>query len=395
MQRLEELRGGYLLHARPPDVKCGEFCRAIEGNHGFLSDTCAEGPPWLPLVLSIWEAAQERHATLTHDRIYGIYALMKAFDLKLSPPHYEKSLDEIYGELTVSLLTACRSLAPLYSFWNPDRVHANPCWMSFWKASEKPYLLNHGGGYDLDKGHKALFRDTFVLKAVGGFLEVEGVLKPHLQDWSTQFPAKPQEDQTGSEVERYAALASTMLDWFKSSIQTALPEHDCPDGTPAWKAFCNALIRLEKQCRTVCTNCRCKFHLAIEASTEEESTIAIRAVPMRRLQRNKTHSLQDNRSVYVVPGMNDGELRDVLVKIAKSYPNGRPFRTIDGWVGIAINGFDDEDVLALLHGLRLAAILRPYGQQYRIRGFASIEGVPDSAWPLEATSPGVQRILLC
>ena len=82
-----------------------------------------------------------------------------------------------------------------------------------------------------------------------------------------------------------------------------------------------------------------------------------------------------------------------VTETARNCSDGTSFRTSKGWIGVAMCPFQPSDLLALIHGSSVPVILRPVGEHYQLVGFASFQGIPDSAWPINGEEEGMQSVV--
>jgi len=72
---------------------------------------------------------RSNRVSLPHDMIYGLYDVLTSAGIELSKPDYSRSLVDLFGELTISLIRGLRSYSVLNYLPSANRLKELPSWV--------------------------------------------------------------------------------------------------------------------------------------------------------------------------------------------------------------------------------------------------------------------------
>lgn len=310
--------------------------------------------------------------------------------MDLPRPDYSKTLAQILGDFTISLMQTSRSLAPLYCFQKCLGVSGYPSWVLEWKDCELDIVRSWG----VENKEPRVFRDDYCVSSWEGRLRLEGRLCGSIRQFGSPVPA----------VQGYYSSRSKRLDpkvelleWFRGALSTTQGYDDCPNGLPAWEALSKAWFRnnqLDSRSTTLLmATILILLQSGLVTSHLKRHTDLVRLAPSPAPEMLKMLD-RDELLGRIVHDATIARFADNLTAAAEYYVDGKLFQTSRGWIGVSTAGFEDKDILALLHGSSVPAILRPVDEYFRLVGFASVEGMPDDVWPVRGDEEGVQSITL-
>lgn len=335
----------------------------------------------------LWGVTQRRSCSEPLDRLYGLYGLLRNLGFSLPKPDYNKTVPQVAQELTSSILEGNRSLSILYYFAN-QRFTSGPSWALDWKS----FSTVTGSWGIVEKNH-SMFRQNFKLAIGQDSLGLEGILYGTVHPFGNPIPKWPKKPSIGDQHRAYVSV----LNWLREMLNLTKSFPDCLNSQPTWEAFFIAYVKgcrpsetshsqLEKMVHSL-------LHCGMVSPRSKRHIDLMKQRPKFKLK--QLHKLNDDElRDYICENATMKKFMESLTVTAKICSEGTPFRTSGGWIGISLCCAEPSDVLALLHGSSVPAILRPVGEQFQLVGFASVEGIPDHAWPIKGDEEGVQSIVL-
>ena len=97
----------------------------------FLKFEPTEGPR--PRLSKILASARNRESSEPKDKAYGVYGICQFLDVHMPPPRYEQSLEQIFFEMTWTIIEGENDLSVLYETDGPDRNSNLPSWVPDWE----------------------------------------------------------------------------------------------------------------------------------------------------------------------------------------------------------------------------------------------------------------------
>jgi hypothetical protein len=354
--------------------------------------TLAGRHEWLVIIHYLWQSIRRRSSSEPLDRLYGLYGLLRSMGFGLPRPDYRKTCRQIAQELTISSLVLSRSLMPLYCFVEERFSSGGPSWAIDWEHFDGDFALTRFWG--IEGGDHDTFRHGFRLSIDKSRLSLEGILYGPLHPFGTPEPTRKANIRTEHDI----PSRFTILNWLQEMLNLTKTFQNCPNGQLAWEALFIAYFK------------GCNIY-GLSRSTLEAMTLVLLQCGMvssqllrhidllkdgaHRPVPKQLHTLsEDELYAYI---RDDAIMQAFTEKLTDTQGNGSvgtPFRTSKGWIGIATCPFQPSDLLALLHGSSVPAILRPVGEDYQLVGFVSVQGIPDTAWPINGDEEGLQRIVL-
>ncbi|KAF2253759.1 HET-domain-containing protein [Trematosphaeria pertusa] len=92
-------------------------------------------------MLRVMQLLSYMKTTESRDMVYGIYPILKAFGVELSPPDYTKPVETVYEDMTRSLIKSTQCLQPLRYAAAMDRQSLLPSWVPNWAGNRQSFLV--------------------------------------------------------------------------------------------------------------------------------------------------------------------------------------------------------------------------------------------------------------
>ena len=346
---------------------------------------------WLVILAFLWQSTRQRFSSEPLDRLYGLYGLLRNMGFGLPRPDYHKSGPQVAQELTFSSFVISRSLTPLYCFAERRFSSGGASWALDWEHFEDYTCVRRWG---IEGGNYSTFRLDFRPSFEENRLGLEGILYGTLHPFGA--PVSNMEGNYYSEHDVPSRLA--ILSWLQEMLNLTKTFQNCPNGQLAWEALFIAYFKgyhKYGKSRSVVRGMTLVLLQCGMMSSQLQRHIDLLRQGARGFVPKQLHTLnEDELYAYI---RDDAIMQDFtrnLTETARKCSGGTLFRTLKGWIGVAMCPFQPSDLLALLHGSSVPAILRPVGEYYQLVGFASIQGIPDSAWPINGDEEGLQSIVL-
>jgi hypothetical protein len=329
------------------------------------------------------------------DRAYGFYCIARDFGMVLPEPDYSKTLNEVYEELTFSLIEASRSLSILLAFPGSLDRQGSPSWVPDWNGSE-------GGNGDLnvnlsqfDSYEQGRFTNTFVLNRLPGQLRLLGMIHEVCTVFGTEVPPAEYRTSWGDRTEELKRKMAVAL-WLHENLmvcQQLFPDN--PRGTSPLN-FLWAFMRPKRTADLGrlydWLNAMNGFVLGVHRCAHDLQkrrvwADALKSPELLGMNANEVfdHFLRDPQGQQYL---------DLVWDKAQYFKRGRPIFTSMGLIGISQVDFREGCCLALVHGCMEPMILRRVGAAFRLVGSASMRGMDDSQWPIRSNEEGLQEINL-
>lgn len=346
---------------------------------------------WIAMT-SLWRNTFGRESSEPLDKFYGFYALFRQIGFDLPKPDYHKTVPQVSQELTIGIIMLTLSLMPLHS--HVDRRFTSGCtsWALDWEQIDDIYAHAHYWG--IERGNHSIFRAKYRPSIDGNRLVLEGILYGAMRPFGSPVPHLEPE----SSNERSVSWALASLMWLVEMLKLSSGFDDCPNGQLGWEAWCTAYFKgyttnveshrfLESM---ILPLLQCGM---VSSQLPRHVSLLENAAPGPVLK--NLHMLdKDELFAYVRDDDSMRSFAQRLTDTTRRCSQGVSFRTSGDWIGITPCPVQPGDLVALLHGSSVPAILRPVGQDYKLVCFASIQGLPDSAWPNTGNEKGVQSIVL-
>ncbi|KAH7372105.1 heterokaryon incompatibility protein-domain-containing protein, partial [Cadophora sp. MPI-SDFR-AT-0126] len=353
----------------------------LAGNHG-----------WLFILAMLWESTRKRSCSEPLDRLFGLYGLLRNIGFSLPQPDYHKTGLQVSQEVTLSCLMFGRSLLPLYGFVHRRFSSGGPSWAIDWERFGD--RVSHIRTWGIKEGSHSAFRHDYRPNIDDNRLGLKGIIHGSLYGFGTPIPYKEEDAYS----ERGISLRLVMFNWLQEMLNLTKTFQKCPNGQVAWEAFFIAYFKgyyTFGSTQSVLTSMT-KFLLqcGMVASQLPRHIDLLKLGAGGSVPKQLPTLEKDELYTYV---RDDAIMRDFTEKItytARYCSGGTSFRTSKGWIGVSMYPIQPSDQIALLHGSSVPAILRPVGEHYQLVSFASVQGIPDSAWPVNGDEEGMQSVVL-
>jgi hypothetical protein len=353
--------------------------------------TLAGSHDWLVIIALLWQSTRQRFSSEPLDRLYGLYGLLRNMGFGLPRPDYHKTGSQVAQELTFSSLVISRSLMPLYCFVEQRFSSGGASWALDWEHFDEYTDIRCWG---IKGGNHSTFRHDFRPSINESRLGLEGILYGTLHPFGT--PVSNMEGNSYSE--RDIPLRLAILSWLQEMLNLTKTLQKCPNGQLAWEALFIAYFKgyhNDGSSRSILRGMTLVLLQCGMMSSQLPHHIDLLRQGAHGSVPKQLHTLnEDELYAYIRDDAIMQAFTRNLTKTAQKCSGGTLFRTSKGWIGVAMCPFQPSDLLALLHGSSVPAILRPVGEYYQLVGFASIQGIPDSAWPINDDEEGLQSIVL-
>jgi hypothetical protein len=346
---------------------------------------------WLVIIALLWQSTRQRSSSEPLDRSYGLYGLLRSMGFGLPRPDYNKTGPQVAQELTFSSIMISRSLMPLYCFVEQRFSSSDPSWSLDWEHFDDYAYIRHWG---IKEGNHGTFRHDFRPSIDESRLGLEGILYGTLHPFGTPVPNMERKICSEHDI----PLRLAILSWLQETLNLTKTFQNCPNGQLAWEAMFIAYFKgyhMDGSSRSILSSMTLVLLQCGMMSSQLPCHIDLLKDGARGPVPKKLHTLnKDELYVYIRDDAIMQAFTEKLMETARKCSDGTLFRTLKGWIGVAMCSFQPNDLLALLHGSSVPAILRPVGEHYQLIGFASIQGIPDSAWPISDDEEGLQSIVL-
>jgi len=328
------------------------------------------------------------------DRAYGFYCIARDLGMLLPEPDYNKTLNEVYEELTFSLIETYRSLSILAGFPGSIDRQGSPSWVPDWDGAVDGNGDFHMDLSKFDLNEQGRFTSTFVLNRIPGQLTLLGTIHEDCTVFGTEVP--PAEDQTSwddhtEELQRKMVVALWMHEHLMA-CKRFFPGH--PSGIPFLNHFLWAFIRPKRTDDLGGLydwfNDMNSFVVGVNQCAHDAQK---RIAWANALDRPELLGMSaDEVFDYFLRDPPVQQYLDLIWDKAQFFKRGRPIVTSLGLIGVSQVNFHEGYYVALVHGCMEPMILRRVGAAFRLVGFASMRGVDDNQWPIRSDEEGLQEI---
>ena len=324
----------------------------------------------LTLSYILMAPAMMLEATRPEDKIYGLYGVCKRLGFELPEPDYKKSLATVYTEAAQAILRYDSDLGMLaFVCESPGWELGIPSWVpNFsgsarqWTPTNPPHMTTAFrtkslvSGLSIRQFEYALDNQALQVKGRrSSAISAAGL--PWMTDATTTiYAGAPMSDN----VQVLQSLLASLPSW----VEVVRGRSDLPDEQTVMQTLTSALIQDVSQ----------------PVSDQDLAAFAQNLATMARWARigGRSGETADNGS----PNASDAaaELLGLqALTVTQSRLAGMQwktvFRTTDGHIGVGTHTVQNGDIMAVLHGFSMVAILRPWGEWYRYVGPAYVDGI--------------------
>jgi hypothetical protein len=331
------------------------------------------------IIARLWNNTYLRHASQPHDRIYGLYALLRRQGLELPVPDYQKSLVQVCQELTLAFIRSCGSLMPLHMFEQTPRLEnmTSPSWMLDWMSIDGRTLRFWGQR----RGQHFKWNQSEQQKLADGQFLVRGVVLGTVEPFGGEIPAV----EFSALDDGYVGMKVGLLRWLGQLLELAEGFDACPDGLPAWEAALKEMFRRFDVNQHISD----QYASAVNLSVFSKILLVAQLVKPT-LDHHQTFLSGEPDAAEKLLDLDDDALQgrvarnlplhlftDCLTEMVSLLRGGAIFRTLEGHVGCTLSRPEKGDLVVLLKGSAVPAILRSVGDHFQLVGFGPVAGIPD------------------
>ncbi|KAL2203496.1 hypothetical protein CC79DRAFT_1057347 [Sarocladium strictum] len=328
-------------------------------------------------ISSILSATIMFDATKPDDKVYGLYNVCKRLGFELPAPDYRKPLDTVYTEAAQAMLRYGPGLAPLLiACESASWEQGLPSWVpdfsdSFrlWTPSRPPRTALFAKGSPSISGQTAAQYD---FAEDGRVLRVKGRRLDMVQVAGLPWIVDNASNMLGGAQSPSSQTVSSLIESIGSWLDVVQQENGYRD-TMAAKTLLRVLMYDASSSQ--------------QSSTPELESLASSILALGALSRQDSNphqsglpNLEESSSTpYVGDDISGVQMQDLLGKVFGCYWK-TVFRTLDGHLGLGTHTVREGDIVVVLYGSSLAAVLRPCEGHFRYIGPAYVDKLDDGGF---------------
>ena len=353
----------------------------------FLKFNPIEGPR--PRLAEILACARSRESSEPRDKAYGVYAICQFLDIYMPPPRYEQSVEQIFFEMTRSIIESENDLSVLYEVDGPNRNHNLPSWVPDWEHGwTRKYgaPITHADAFHAGGNIALFFIDpelkllrlkckiidvvfcvgesipVFEKMPIFSALEINQTLYPAAMDDSWQVWQIFRE-WAQCVRQHYPGIASA-LEQFRSTVLQG--SHICAKDRDPWHPEPGSDGTTKAAFE--------RWYTALLETTD-------------KVQKEVRQDLKEmmNRVWYMRSIFGDASDPAVRVFHFRAWLLSRGkcfFITENSRMGTGQGKISQGDVIAIVAGLNMPLVLTPVGNHFRLAGHIYVPGIMyGEAWP--------------
>ncbi|KAK0704538.1 heterokaryon incompatibility protein-domain-containing protein [Lasiosphaeris hirsuta] len=309
-------------------------------------------------------------ATRPEDKVHGMYGICKRLGLELPEPDYKKPLATVYTEAAQAVLRYDSDLGILAHVCESSGWELGiPSWVPNFSGSARHWTPSNPPHMPISSRTKSNVSASSVREyeyALGGQgLQVKGRRSSLVSAVGLPWMADASKTMLGgaSQAENIQ-LIDSLLPCLPGWLEVVQSRSDHPDEQTAMRMLAHALIQdvdrpiSDQELTSFSHNLAVMMHWATTG--------------VRLATSPQDDSLSPSDMAALLLGVQSmaailGRLIGLQWKVV--------FRTSDGHIGVGTHTVQDDDIMAVLHGFRMVAILRPWGEWYRYVGPAYVDGI--------------------
>jgi hypothetical protein len=312
-------------------------------------------------------------ATKPDDKVYGLFNVCKRLGFELPAPDYRKSLATVYTEAAQAMLRYGPSLAPLLiACESASWEQGLPSWVPDFSDSFRLWTPNRAPRTALlAKGSPSISGQTaaqYDFTEDGRVLRVKGRRLDMVQVAGLPWIVDNASNMLGGAQVPSSQTMSSLIESIGSWLEV-VQQQSGYEVTTAAKALLRVLMYDASSSQ--------------QGSTPDLESLASSILALGALSRQDRHhhrpglpNLEAPSSTHVGEDISGVQMQDLLGKVFSCYWK-TVFRTLDGHLGLGTHTVREGDIVAVLYGSSLAAVLRPCEGNFRYIGPAYIDKLDD------------------